>query len=194
MNISRPLSLALAVSALSLIGIELKAAPIPFDAQSSGSFTAVGIPPADVFVHIDHPSVTATPFSFSNLVADEKVIFTTVPPSVLDGTFAFTDVGGFTLKGTFSGELLGPLSPGLYEVIGPFDFVGGTGLFAGASGGGQLDAMVQFLDPNGAFGISSIEWHGTLEGITCVCPDSGITLGLLGFALTCLAGLRKTRA
>jgi hypothetical protein len=192
MKITRPLSLAFAVCALCLARVDLQAVPIPFNAFSSGTFTAVGIPPEDVLVHIDHPSVVAAPFPFVSLVADERVDFTTLPPSVRDGTFTFTCPQGFLLEGAFVGVLL-PVDPvtGLYQVTGPFTFTGGTGLFTGAAGGGLLDAMVQFLDPQGAFGVSEIQWQGTLELLACPCPDGGLTLGFLGLAVACLGGLRR---
>ena len=87
-----------------------------------------------------------------------------------------------------TGVLL-PLDPGTgaFEAIGPFEFTGGTGPFASASGGGNLHADIQFLDPTGAFGISTIQGEGTL-----VCPDGGITLGLLGFGVIACCGLRRT--
>lgn len=183
MKTSPTLRCIVTASALTLTAGVLQAQVVGFNASTAGGFTAVGVPPSDVSVHIDHSLVVATPFSFVSMVADEMVIFTTVPPSVIDGVFTFTGLGGETLTGTFTGELLGTPNPSVMVVTGPFDFTGGTGPFAGAYGGGVLEANIQFLDPGLAFGVSIINWQGEL-GLVPEPYQYGIVagLGLVGFA------------
>lgn len=176
------------VFGLSLAAAEAQASVLAFTASSAGIFTALGVPPSDVSVHIEHALVVGGPagggLPLSTLVADETVIFSTLPPSVIDGTFTFTDVGGNTLGGTFTGDLLDTANPAVKQVIGPFSFAGGSGPYTGATGSGQLDAQIQFLDPTGAFGVSVITWEGQLELIP-EPRDVGLIvgLGLLGFAV-----------
>lgn len=185
MTVSRRFSIVLA-SAFSA-GVFCLNAQVPFEATSSGGFTAAGIPPSDVAVHITHSVVAASPYWFDTLVADETVQFTTVPPSIVDGSFTFAINGGDELTGTFIGTLIPTGNLGEYTASGPFSFNGGTGMFATASGGGQLDAWIQFLDEYGTVGISRIQWEGKIGGV----PDGGISAGLLAMSLLLIGGFRR---
>lgn len=179
------------VLALTLTAIDVSGDPLfPFYAFTKGAFSSAGIPPGDVVVQIDHPDVTAQPFEFSSLTASERILFGTQPPSIVDGTFTFSNDEG-TLLGSFYGSLI-PFDPnaGQYQAICPFVFSGGTGMFTGAGGGGQLDAFIQFGDPTGSYGTSEISWEGRLS-LPCVCPEMSATLPLLGLGLCLLAAGRK---
>ena len=177
---------AAAASALAFAGFLAQAQTSPFDVTTSGSFTAFGTPPADVTVLIDHTTDTTSPFPFTSLVATERVIFTTTPPSVEDGAFSFRDGDGNTMSGTFSGVLLPTEDPAVMTVTGPFSFSGGTGPYVGAAGGGTLDAVITFTTPDQSGGVSSIAWKGNVS----VVPEPG-SLALLVVGLAGLAGLRR---
>lgn len=172
-------SLFLATGLL-LGGASLHAGVFAFEADSAGVFTSDGGFPI-VNVHIDHPTVTAAPFAFSSLEADQTVDLSGAPPPI-DGHFTFTQAGGDTLFGTYLGVVNPGSNPNQLVAPGTFEFTGGTGAFAGAWGGGSLYAVIDFTGPNG--GVSTIEWRGQLN--TVPEPAScALMAGLLlaGFAL-----------
>ncbi len=177
-----------ALPALALASILAQAQTSPFDVVTEGSFTAFGAPPADVTVLIDHTTASSIPFPLVSLVATEKVIFTTSPPSVQDGAFTFRDSEGNTLSGVFSGILLPTADPAVMTVTGPFDFSGGSGPFAGATGGGTLDALITFTTPDLSAGVSTIEWKGTVQQV----PEPNTT-ALFGLGLAALVWSRRCR-
>lgn len=178
--------LATATSALALAGFLAHGQTSPFDVTTSGSFTAFGMPPAEVTVLIDHAPLTTSPFAFTSLVATEKVIFTTQPPTVMDGVFSFRDGVGSTASGLFSGVLLPTADPAVMTIAGPFNFSSGTGPYAGISGSGTLDAVITFTTPDLSAGISTIVWKGNVT----VVPEPG-PLALLGLGLAGLVALRR---
>ena len=139
----------------------LQAGSFAFEAFSVGTFTADGGFPM-VTVHIDHPAVTATPFPFAALVADQAVNLLDVPPS-LSGTFTFTDTLGESLFGAYEGVLQPGANAAQLLAPGTFLFTGGTGSFESASGGGSIYAMIDFTGSNE--GLSTLKWEGTLNSV-----------------------------
>jgi hypothetical protein len=182
--------LTLALAAVSLFAACASAQTSPFNALSSGTFQAYAPPPGPVPVSINHPSVNiSAPFVFSSLVATQLVDFTPTtqippgPPSV-DGQCQFTAPDGSVLLGTYVGILAGTADPLVYLVPASFTFTGGTGPYAGATGGGLLTATVNFSDPAMISGLSTIDWQGSLTLI----PEPhaaalALWLGLAGLAL-----------
>ena len=72
-----------------------------------------------------------------------------------DGTFVWTAANGDTIEGSYSGNLV-PTSAG-FEIHGSFRIDGGTGRFAGASGGGAALGM-QYND-----NTAELELDGTIR-------------------------------
>jgi hypothetical protein len=82
--------------------------------------------------------------------------FTTVqshcvaPPSLAftDGRYSFTAANGDQMRGTYSGVLV-PLAPPVYAVDGRWTITGGTGRFAGATGGGDASGELNLAASSG---------------------------------------------
>lgn len=170
-----------AVAALSVA-----AADIDFDATTSGGFVLIPTPPT-AQVMIQHTTVTATPFSFSSLIATETVVYTTTPWTLANGVFSFWNSAGESLFGTFSGQLVPDISnPNSYTVTdAPWSISGGTGQFTGMTGSGLLDATITLTSAGG--GTSEIVWEGT------VVPEAS-PLALLGLGAVGLAVWRRRQA
>jgi hypothetical protein len=60
------------------------------------------------------------------------------PLAYSDGRVTFTSASGDQLFATFEGTLIPTDVPGFFAAANPFEIVGGTGRFEGASGGGQV--------------------------------------------------------
>ncbi len=58
------------------------------------------------------------------------------PLAFTEGVFTFTAANGDTVFGTYAGRFIPTTVEGVSTVDGTFTFTGGTGRFAGASGGG----------------------------------------------------------
>ena len=83
-------------------------------------------------------------------------------PASLDftaGVFTLTAANGDQLRGTYSGQFV-PLEPPLFAIDGQFTFVGGTGRFADATGGGDASGV-----QNLATGEATVELLGTISSI-----------------------------
>ena len=61
------------------------------------------------------------------------------------GTYTFTAANGDTIYGSYSGVFL-PVDEGRFSINGAFTIEGGTGRFAGATGGGDASGI---LNPDG---------------------------------------------
>jgi hypothetical protein len=83
------------------------------------------------------------------------------PPSLAftDGVFAFAAANGDQIRGTYLGEFV-PLSPPLFTIDGHFTITGGTGRFAGTTGGGEASG-VQDL----ATGDVTVSLVGTISSV-----------------------------
>ena len=74
-----------------------------------------------------------------------------------DGTFVWTAANGDTIEGCYSGSLI-PTSAG-FEIHGSFTIDGGTGRFAGATGGGAASGM-QYNDNTAELELDGTISHG----------------------------------
>lgn len=163
MNARNPRTRGARAALVAVLGFSsalLPATDFPFNATSSGTFTADDSGAPIVTVHIDHPTVIAPGFDFASVVIDQVVDISGVP-FPFEADFTFTGVGGDLLMGGYRGLLSPGANPGELLGTGLFEFTGGTGLFAGATGQGTLEALVQFTGPNS--GLSTIHWDGRLN-------------------------------
>lgn len=73
------------------------------------------------------------------------------PMALTDGNFTYTNANGDTIFGAYVGRLA-PTSTSsvdnLYLIYGNFIIEGGTGAFAGASGGGSVTGVLNFATGN----------------------------------------------
>ncbi len=77
------------------------------------------------------------------------------------GTFEITANSGDSLRGTYEDFIYtAPDEQGTYLGSGPFQFVGGTGQFAGSTGGGSWNATARFTSQTG--GTADHVWEGSL--------------------------------
>jgi hypothetical protein len=67
------------------------------------------------------------------------------PLAFTDGLFTLTAADGDTVTGTYGGRLQPTVTPNLFYIDGTFLITGGTGRFAGASGGGAATGMTDLL-------------------------------------------------
>ena len=155
------------------------AGPVAFHSESSGTFAILSDPSLPIFqVGIEHSIVSATPFAFQTLEAEQTVDLTG-PPAII-GSFTLGDSAGNTLLGSYFASLmfLGPVES---VATGTFSFTGGTGLFAGASGDGTIRATIHLGNSNSEI---------TLDAPLTV-PDSASALGLLSIGLGGLVVMRR---
>jgi hypothetical protein len=75
-----------------------------------------------------------------------------------DGQYVFTTVGGDTVFGSYSGQLI-PAAGNTFAIQGQFTITGGTGRFSGATGGGAATGT-QF--PNGE---ATLVLSGTISSV-----------------------------
>jgi hypothetical protein len=74
-----------------------------------------------------------------------------------DGEFTLTAANGDQLLGTYFGKFVPP-DPPLFSIDRHFTFTGGTGRFAGASGGGDASGV-----QNLATGDATVSLEGTIS-------------------------------
>jgi hypothetical protein len=75
-----------------------------------------------------------------------------------DGQYVLTTVGGDTIFGSYSGQLI-PAAGNTFAIQGQFTITGGTGRFSGATGGGAASGT-QF--PNGE---ATLVLSGTISSV-----------------------------
>jgi hypothetical protein len=143
----------------------------------AGSFMGAAAPPAPgrcsapalTVVITDAPGMIA-PFGAASTTQSHCVN----PPSLdfTDGIFTFTFANGGSFSGTYSGTLV-PTAPPVFAIKGTFTITGGTGSFAGATGGGTASGTQNFA--NGEF---SLQLNGsvTAPNLCQVCHKRTITL------------------
>jgi hypothetical protein len=93
------------------------------------------------------------------LTTDQSHCATPTSPAFTDGLFTLTAANGDQLLGTYSGDFV-PLDPPLFSIDGQFTFTGGTGRFAGATGGGDASGV-----QNLATGDATVELVGTISNV-----------------------------
>lgn len=111
----------------------------PFKATGIGSAVALSGPPIleIVVTGIGHSTHMGKVGIWQHHFVDVTAM------TFYDGTFVWTAANGDTIEGSYSGNLV-PTSAG-FEIQGSFTIEGGTGRFAGASGGGSASG-IQYFD------------------------------------------------
>src|SRR5262245_25655210 len=137
-------SLALAVlTALAVLGLAgpgAAAEPLPFKGTGEGmrtSFTPLTPPffAAEVVI-----TGTATHLGQYELVLD-AIVAVNDPVRTSIGTFQFVAANGDTLTGEFTGTSTPTATPGVNEIVETAIITGGTGRFAGATGGFTVERL-----------------------------------------------------
>jgi hypothetical protein len=113
---------------------------------------------------------TLNPFGAASTTQSHCV----TPPSLdfTDGIFTFTFASGGSFSGTYSGTLVPIAPPVSFGIIGTFIITGGTGNFAGATGGGSASGTQDF-----ATGEFTLQLNGTVTAAAlCQVCHKGHTL------------------
>jgi len=146
-------AVSLAIAAmLASVGLSSASAAsqVPFKSHFSGSLVYDG--GANIQL-VGAGSASKTGASTNNSA------ITIVGPASCEGGFAvhgvetITSAGGDQLTWTVDDEACPTATPGIYEIAAPYTVTGGTGRFAGATGGGTIECLGNF--GNGTFDFTT---------------------------------------
>ena len=132
---------------------------VPFKGSFEATGTASVLPGdrcPDLTVEIQG---TGNATHLGRLTTDQSHCATPTSLAFTDGLFTLTAANGDQLRGTYSGEFV-PLDPPLFTIDGRFTFTGGTGRFAGATGGGHATGV-----QNLATGDVTVSLVGTISNV-----------------------------
>ena len=139
--------------------VEQAATQVPFKGTFDGVGVAADVPGdrcAVLTVHIQGPGHAT---HLGRLTTDQSHCASPTSLEFTDGEFTLTAANGDLLRGTYFGEFL-PLEPPLFSIDGHFTFTGGTGRFAGATGGGDASGV-----QNLATGEATVTLVGTISSV-----------------------------
>lgn len=138
-------------------GASAAAEQVPFKGTFNATGTAVAGDRCPVLTVEIHGTGNAT--HLGRLTNDQS--HCAAPPSLAftDGVFTLTAASGDQVRGTYFGEFV-PLDPPLFTVDGHFTITGGTGRFAGATGGGDASGV-----QNLATGEVTVSLVGTISSV-----------------------------
>jgi hypothetical protein len=112
------------------------------------------------------------------------------PRAYYDGQFAW-DFGDGVLNGTYAGELTASATPGQFSLSETMSFTGGSGRFAGATGGASAAGVLLFGSYDEGFAsYGATAFRGTLD--VPAIPEPG-TLALWAAGGLALAGITSRR-
>jgi hypothetical protein len=138
---SRALALLTVTAVLGLAGPVAAGEQVPFKGTLAGMRVS--------FVPLDPPFFAAevdTTGEATHLGQYELVLTATVavndPTRTAIGTFEFVAANGDTLTGVFTGISTPTATPGINQIVETAIITGGTGRFAGASGGFTTDRLI----------------------------------------------------
>lgn len=128
----------------------------------TASFSSVGVAaPGErclaLTVSIAGPG-TSTPGGALTTVQSHCINPAGANPLLFDGgVYTFTYSGGRSITGTYSGTMVPTASPTVFALDGAFTITGGTGEFAGATGGGDASGTTDVVS-----GAATLNLAGTL--------------------------------
>ena len=142
---------SLALGVLATLGLAGSAAAdelVPFKGVLEGTVTR-SLPPPPIHVDI---AATGTATQLGHFVLD--IPHDVVPPNGV-GSYQFVAANGDTLTATFTG-VSAPAAPGFLYIVEVATITGGTGRFAGATGGFVCERL---------FDIAGLTTVGSFEGV-----------------------------
>lgn len=130
-------SLVLAISAIPVFSDRVAAGDlVPFKGNLAGTFTITPVPnaPPTLVDLVVTASGNGSHLGRFELSIPHRVDRSTAPPTAF-GTYEFTAANGDTVTADFIGLSQPTATPGIIEVVEIAVITGGTGRFAGATGG-----------------------------------------------------------
>jgi hypothetical protein len=138
------------------INAALSAEVVPFKGRLEGAFTVTfDTPPSPFFTVLLEATGNASLLGRFTMEAPHRVNAGT---GGAIGTFVFTAANGDMLTADFTGASGPTATPGVYAIVETATITGGTGRFAGATGGFVVERLVN-LDT----GLTSGSFDGTIS-------------------------------
>lgn len=148
-----------APGAAAAAGDELPAAEqVPFKATFSGGGAAITRPDRCPVLTVEIRG-TGNATHLGRFTTEQSHCAEPASLDFTEGVFTLTAANGDQLDGTYLGEFV-PLEPPLFSIDGQFTFDGGTGRFAGATGGGEATGV-----QNLATGEVTVSLVGTISSV-----------------------------
>ena len=140
-------------------GASLAATQVPFKAtfNAAGTASAVAGDRCPVLTVDIHGTGNAT--HTGQLTDDQSHCADPSSLAFTDGIFTLTAANGDQIRGTYFGEFV-PLDAPLFNIDGHFTITGGTGRFAGSTGGGDASGV-----QNLATGDVKVSLVGTISSV-----------------------------
>jgi hypothetical protein len=183
-HLARLAAAALSVAALAPVA---RAQTVAYTATITGVLGAVGpgrCPAPLLTAELVAPGVFVP---FGAFTAIQSACVSPPAPEFTDGLFTLDFGGGHTLLGTYAGTLV-PTAPPVFALLSSHVITGGTGLFAGATGGGTGTGTQDLV--SGAFDVT-LTGTLTAPGLAAV-PEPG-TVALVGGGLAGVGGAVRRR-
>jgi hypothetical protein len=159
----------------------------PFSGSFQGGAQVVEvIDPAVPVLRFQTQAIGSGSFGLVSYSSEDIVNMAT---GVGSGKNVFTAGNGDQLFGLFTVQVAPTATPGTVDLFGKAQFIGGTGLFAGASGAAEFTGSAVFTSDTTA--LSTLQYRGN---VALVPEPGGLSLMALGAAaLASMNGLRSRR-
>jgi hypothetical protein len=122
---------------LAVLGLASRAVAgeqVPFKGRLEGVVAVTPVNPPFIVDVLVNAAGEATQLGRFTVAIPHRVDRTTVPPTAI-GSYQFTAANGDTLSANFSGQSTLTPTPGVLYIVETATITGGTGRFAGATGG-----------------------------------------------------------
>lgn len=138
----------------------VSAAALPFDASYSGVAQVVEvIDPTRPVLRFETHASGGGPFDLGTYFSTDVIDLSTGAGT---GINIFTAGNGDELHGTFVVQVIPTAVANIVDLIGQATFIGGTGLFSGASGSALLSGQGRFA-PDGASARAFLDYSGSIS-------------------------------